>query len=229
MIQNIPIDEIATHPKNLRKDLGDLTELTESIKNVGILQNLTIIPCFQVKETILNENIKYYALIGNRRLSAAKLVGLLEVPCIIADINESEQVATMLLENMQRSDLTVYEQAQGVQMMLDLGEDMATIANKTGFSESTIRRRVKLLDLDKEKFKAAEDRGATLADYAELEKIEDINVKNKVLESIGTHNFKWELNKAIEDEENKKKKQRILKLVEYYALKVDTTEGYIKK
>lgn len=54
----------------------------------------------------------------------------------------------MLLENMQRSDLTVYEQAQGFQMMLDLGESISDISEKTGFSETTVRRRVKLLELD---------------------------------------------------------------------------------
>ena len=225
MIQNIPINEIAPHPHNLRKDLGDLTELSNSIKAAGILQNLTVIPCSEI-ESVPDEDFKYYALIGNRRLSAAKLAGVSEVPCAVVEMNESEQVATMLLENIQRSDLTAYEQAEGMQIMLNLGEDMNTIAKKTGFSETTIRRRVKLLDLDPSKFIEAQNRGATLADYAELEKIEDIERKNKVLETIGTSDFKWQLNKAIQVEERIRKKQEILKLVESYALRVDTKEGY---
>ena len=64
----------------------------------------------------------YRVVIGHRRLAAAKLAGLAEVPCAVVEMTEQEQIATMLLENMQRSDLTVYEQAQGFQMMLDLGE-----------------------------------------------------------------------------------------------------------
>ena len=55
---------------------------------------------------------KYTVVIGHRRLAAAKLAGLTEVPCAVVEMTEQEQIATMLLENMQRSDLTVYEQAQ---------------------------------------------------------------------------------------------------------------------
>ena len=59
----------------------------------------------------------------------------------------------MMIENMQRSDLTTYEQAQGFQLMLDLGDTVEQVASKSGFSQSTIRRRVKLLSLDRDAFR----------------------------------------------------------------------------
>ena len=163
MIKNIEISRIHPHYNNPRKELGDLTELAESIKKTGILQNLTVVPWFSnitksgADDPVKQEEMGYIAVIGHRRLAAAKLAGLKEVPCVISDMSYSEQIATMLLENMQRNDLTLYEQAEGFQMMLDLGESVGDISEKTGLSTTTVRRRVKLLDLDKEKFRQPVD------------------------------------------------------------------------
>lgn len=141
-IVNIGLEHIHPHPDNPRKDLGDLTELAESIKKNGILQNLTVIP----KE---GEPGEYTAIIGHRRCAAAKLAGAAEAPCrIVEGMTHKEQVSTMLEENMQRGDLTIWEQAQGFQMMLDLGETEDTIAEKTGFSKKTIRHRLNIAKLD---------------------------------------------------------------------------------
>lgn len=135
-IQNISIELVKVHPNNVRKTYNDIEELAESIKAKGILQNLTVVPDPQ-------EPGKYLTVIGNRRLTAARMAGLETVPCIVSDMDEKEQTSVMLLENIQRSDLTVYEQAQGFQMMLDLGETEDTIAEKTGFSKKTVRHRLR--------------------------------------------------------------------------------------
>lgn len=128
-IVTIGLEHIHPHPDNPRKDLGDLTELAESIKKNGIMQNLTVIP----KE---GEPGEYITIIGHRRSAAAKLAGVTEAPCrVVEGMTDKEQMSTMLEENMQRNDLTIWEQAQGFQMMLDLGETEDTIAEKTGFSK----------------------------------------------------------------------------------------------
>ena len=88
----------------------------------------------------------------------------------------------MLLENLMREDLTVMEQVNGIQMMLDLGETVKDIAEQTGFSEATIYRRTKLLELDQEALRESMNRGATLMDYAELDKIKDSELRNSVLQ-----------------------------------------------
>lgn len=225
MIKFIKTDKIHPHPDNPRKDLGDITELAESIKTSGILQNLTVVPMDgEIRELGFDEgreDVEYYAVIGHRRLAAAKLAGLEEVPCAISDMDYKTQIATMLLENMQRSDLTIYEQAQGFQMMMDLGETVSNISEKTGFSESTVRRRTKLLELDQDKFKESSYRGATLADYAELEKIEDLELRNEILEYIGTSDFDWKLRRAIEDEKRQKHFDEILRGVKEFATEID--------
>lgn len=202
----IPVSKLYPHPDNPRKDLGDLTELAESIKANGVLQNLTVVPNMVVGE--ISGDVwqrGYKVIIGHRRLAAAKLAGLKELPCVVVEMTEREQMSTMLTENMQRSDLTVYEQAQGFQMMLDMGDTVESIAEKSGFSTSTVRRRVKLLDLDAEKFKKSEARGATIKEHMELDKIEDPELKNKALDAIGTANWKNELKTAIEADKLKKR------------------------
>lgn len=130
----LSIDELFPHPDNPRRELGDLTELADSIKQNGVLQNLTVVPRIATSE-LAGEPCQqgYTVIIGHRRLAAAKLAGLSELPCVIMEMTEKEQIQTMLVENMQRSDLTVYEEAQGFQMMLDLGETVETIAEKSGF------------------------------------------------------------------------------------------------
>ena len=206
----IEIGKLFHHPNNPRKELGDLTELTESIKQNGIMQNLTVVP-------IDNEDA-YYVVIGNRRLEAADIAGLEELPCVIAEMTEQEQVATMLVENIQRSDLTVYEQAQGFQLMLDLGEDISAIADKTGFSQSTVRRRVKLLELDEKKKKKASERQVSLADLDRLNQIEDIKLRNKLLDDVGTNNFEYRIKNALTEQERKAHEKEWHKLAEENGL-----------
>lgn len=220
-IQYISIDKLYPHPDNPRKDLGDLTELAASIKESGIFQNLTVVPWFdEESRTILADGKMadcYRMVIGHRRLAAAKLAGLEKVPCIISLMDYKTQLSTMLLENMQRSDLTIYEQAEGFQMMLDIGLTVNELSEKTGLSESTVRRRVKLLDLDKEKFKQANDRGATLNDFAELDKIKNPTLKNRVLNYIGTNNFDFELRQAIQEEKSEEYLKKWREYLEQFA------------
>ena len=79
------------------------------------------------------------------------------MPCRIAEgLSRKEQLSIMLEENMQRSDLTIYEQAQGFQLMLDLGDTEEQIAEKTGFSKTTIRRRLNIAKLNQDELKKKE-------------------------------------------------------------------------
>lgn len=196
-IVNIPITLLRHHPDNPRKDLGDLSELAASIKAKGVMQNLTVVPFRDEGGTGC-----YYVVIGNRRMEASKQAGLETLPCVISDMTVAEQVQTMLLENMQRVNLTVYEQAAGFQMMMDFGDSVKQISEKTGFSENTVRHRLKMAELDMPTLKKVSDRQLSLADFDRLAEIEDLGVRNKVLEHIGTNNFDWHLSKAKESQKN---------------------------
>ncbi len=204
LIEYLPIELLHPHPDNPREDLGDLTELADSIKEKGILQNLTVIPA---KEG-------YTIIIGHRRCAAAKLAGLTKVPCYVAPImSHAEQVQLMLLENMQRNELTIYEQAQGFQMLLDLGSTMDDVAEKTGFSKTTVRRRVSLMELDQTKLKAASERQISLGDLDKLNQLTDVKARNELLDYIGTNNYDYNLRKALDDQKRKERVDYLTKEV----------------
>ncbi|MBR5535756.1 MAG: ParB/RepB/Spo0J family partition protein [Clostridia bacterium] len=215
VIRMIEVDKIHPHPDNPRKDLGDLSELVDSIKEQGIMQNLTVVP----------GSYGYTVVIGHRRLAAAKMAGLKEVPCVVRAMSEKEQLAVMLSENMQRNDLTIVEQAGGIQMMLDLGDTVSDVSRQTGLSESTVRRRKNLMKIASvDKLKEAEMKGATLADYEKLLEIKDEAKREKVLESIGTNNFAWELRRAIDAEKDAEKIKILKQYMDAQATEIGADE-----
>ncbi len=217
IIEYISVDKIKPHPDNPRKDVGDITELAESIKQNGIMQNLTVIP---------TDNGEYMALIGHRRLAAAKAAGLDKVPCVVVgNLSRSEQVSIMLAENMQRSDLTVMEQVDGMQMMLDLGDTVSTIVKKTGMSETTVRRRLSLAEYNRDEVKASIERGATIADFDDIKKIRDKDKRNKLVELIGTANYTWQLKSALDAQKSEDFKQQAIDFLQPYAKPIDDVSG----
>ena len=227
IIVNIRVENLYPHPENPRKDIGDISELAESVKKSGIMQNLTVIPLDALDEEPdkqtdadkISPLSDFIVLIGHRRLAAAKKAGLKEVPCkIISHISKKEQVGIMLEENMQRSDLTIYEQAQGFQMMLDLGETEQSIAEKTGFSKTTIRRRLNIAKLDQTVLKDKQDDESfqlSLTDLYELDKVEDIETRNKILsEARDSREITSKVLRAVREAEKEKKKTQIVGTLE---------------
>jgi ParB family chromosome partitioning protein len=225
-MKQIPITALHPHPQNPREDLGDLTELAESIKSQGVLQNLTVVDDFPDD----GDAASYTVVIGHRRLAAAKIAGLTTLPCTIAKMDEQEQIATMLAENMQRADLTPIEEAWGFQMMMDLGSTVETIARKTGFSKDTVKHRLEIAKLDRETYRqvqaVSEDRQITLAELMLLEKVENVATRNKLLLDIGTHNFRWNVEAEAEKEENARNKDRIVEAVEGWGLPRGLPKGH---
>lgn len=221
-IFKISVADIEPHPDNPRKNLGDLTELVESIKTHGVMQNLTVMVHPEVEG-------KYRALIGHRRLAAAKQAGLEEVPCtVVTEISHSEQVVIMLEENMQRNDLTVYEQAQGFQMMLDLGETAESISEKTGFSKATVYHRLNLAKLDQEHLKKVtegNDYQLSLKELYELEKIKDVETRNNILKGVNSaSNFQWKVKQAIEESERKERMDKVIAFLESKGISKGSNE-----
>lgn len=201
-IQLIEISKLKQHPNNVRKEYRDIDELAESIKRQGIMQNLTVVPDPDQEGT-------YLVVIGNRRLAAAKQAGFIDMPCIVTNMTEQDQTSTMLLENMQRSDLTVYEQATGFQMCLDLGMTEDSIVEKTGFSKTTVRHRLNLAKLDQKllKNKDADDGfQMTLKNLYDLEKIDDVKIRNRILrDCTDSKQISNKVNQEIRELDKKKK------------------------
>lgn len=246
-IIKIPIEHLYPHPDNPRRDVGDVTELAESIKSQGILQNLTVIrghyQCMddyvadaraegmtkdaartmymQMPHDDRWSSSDYTVLIGHRRLAAARQAGLTELPCTIVEMSHEDQIATMLSENMQRSDLTLLEEAGGIQMMFNLGADFKSIAGKTGLSETTVRRRKKIADMDRRKVAKGIERGATIEDFIKLDSIEDEDEKDKLLEVIGTADFQNEFRRAKNRQADREYIQKCEDEIRKWAVRAD--------
>lgn len=200
--------QLHPHPDNPRKDLGDLEELKASIREHGIMQNLTVVPMDDELEN-------FKILIGHRRFAASEGI-LFELPCVIAEgLSDREQVGIMLCENMQRSDLTFLEQAHGFQMMMDLGETIETISDKTGFSEATVKHRLEIAKLMKKSIDTAmESFQPTISDYIELEKVKDIKERSKILEeSDSSSDLRYSVEAYVNEQARKKNAKKYLELV----------------
>ncbi len=209
----VDIEDLHDNPKNPRKDIGDITELSESIRKNGVMQNLTVISGYEEDGIAHPEG--YTILMGHRRYHAAKQAGLFQLPCrIIEEMDDKEQVALMLEENIQRNDLTAWEQARGFQMVLDLGGTVNDLKTKTGFSESTIYHRLNIAKLDMDLVKACEEDGTfqlTLDALYELEKVKDIEKRNEILkEAKDASEISWKVNRAVEEEKKLRNMQRII-------------------
>lgn len=119
----IEIDRIEPNPEQPRTEIGDLTDLSASIKEKGVLEPLLVKP---------TSSGKWMIIAGERRWRAANLAGLTEVPCIELDIDDKTVAEIALIENLQRKDLTIWEEADG----------LAALRDKFGYTHDMISKRI---------------------------------------------------------------------------------------
>lgn len=127
----IPVDQIRPNPDQPRKVLGDLRELTDSIREKGVLEPLLV--RFMPREDC------YYIISGERRYHASRAAGLREVPAIEKMADDAETLEIALIENIQRKDLTPFEEADGLQRLaqqFDYTHD--DVAKKIGRARSSV-------------------------------------------------------------------------------------------
>ena len=142
-VENISINECRTNPYQPRKtfDADAIEELKVSIMEYGIIQPL-----------IVRRSIKGYEIVaGERRFRAAKEAGLTEVPAIVKEFNDNEMMEVALLENLQREDLTVIEEATAYKSLIEeLELTQEELSSKLGKSRSHISNTMRLLSLPEE-------------------------------------------------------------------------------
>ena len=228
-ITMIPADKIYSHPNNPRTDLGDLTELIDSIKMMGVLQNLTVVPYDPVDHAgiIITDGDGsdcYVAVVGHRRHAAAKKAKVAALPCLVSNMDLRDQIRTMQVENILREGLTTYQQAQAIQMMMDMGDTVEEISKATGIAKSRVAKQAKLAVFDADKFAESEKRNPTMKDYLDLAKLEDEEKRNELLASIGTANFRDDLARARQQIRMQKLRAEQFAKLDTFATKVDKVE-----
>ena len=135
----IPHEDILPNKHQPRKrfDCDELEGLAESIRKNGILQPLTVRQL---------ESGKFELIAGERRLRAARIVGLSKVPCILMDINDEVSAVFALIENLQRKDLSFFEESEAlanVMYAFDMSQD--ELSSKLGKAPSTVSNKLRLL------------------------------------------------------------------------------------
>jgi len=141
LVHEVAIALIDSHPLNPRQGLGELGELAESIRAHGVKQPATVVPHPDIDG-------RYMTVMGHRRIAAAAIAGRTTVPIIVDDTMDiSEQLQVMLVENLQRVDLTISEEGAGYQGLLDLGVVKAEIVRRTGRAKNTVDARLRIAAL----------------------------------------------------------------------------------
>src|ERR671914_1271253 len=137
----IALDKLDPNPDQPRTEIGDLTELTASIKEKGVLEPLLVKPTFG----------RWMIIAGERRWRAATAAGLTEVPCIEMDVDESAVAEIALIENMQRKDLTPWEEADGLAALCHrYGYTHEEVSKKVGKSRTTVTEAIALAAIPEE-------------------------------------------------------------------------------
>jgi len=131
----IDLERIEPNPNQPRKDFGDLGEMVASIKEKGILEPILV----------RSHEGKFQIIAGERRYQAARLAGLLHVPCIEVDVDSKGMLEISLIENLQRKDLSAFEEAAALQRLCDqFRYTHEEIARKLGKSRTVITEALSL-------------------------------------------------------------------------------------
>ena len=141
-IQKINISQINPNPSQPRKNFNDkdLKELSSSIKNQGLIQPIIVKP---------TDNNQFQIIAGERRWRACQLNGMHEVDCVIKDIDETDVLEAALIENIQREDLNVIEEANAYKGLMDIKSiNNESLAKLIGKSPSHVSNILRLLELD---------------------------------------------------------------------------------
>jgi len=128
-IRHLKIANISPNPHQARNELGDMDDLINSIKDRGVLEPILVRP----------KGGNYEIIAGERRYIASKKLGLNEVPCIVMNVNDMEAMEISLIENLQRLDLDVFEEADGLKYLSEnYGYNHEQISKRLGKARSTV-------------------------------------------------------------------------------------------
>lgn len=186
---------IDPHPDNPRKNIGDVTDLADSIRANGLLTPLSVVP----------NGSRYRVIAGHRRLAACKQAGTGSVPCFVLDLDPLQQLEAMVTENCQREQLTVLEEADAIQGMLDLGATTANVAHRLGRSADYVRDRAKAASIDNEVRATRDDFSQlTIGQLVAIARYDGRpDLQKRLAQAAGTSNFDYTLSRIERDDRDR--------------------------
>jgi ParB family chromosome partitioning protein len=200
-IRMIPLDRIEPNPRQPRSELGDIQELMDSIKAKGVLEPIIVRP----------KGEKFEIIAGERRFVASQKLGLKEIPCIEMVVGDQEAMEISLIENLQRKDLNIFEEADGLKALMSLyGYSHQQVADKIGKARSTITEIISVSRIPlslREKLKAAGITSrSTIIEIAKIDNEETMTrVVDQIIERKLTRTDTRDLTKLFKEKEEKEK------------------------
>lgn len=174
-VSYVPVEEIVPGPLQPRQHFSreGLEELRDSIAQHGVLQPLTV----------RARGERFELIAGERRLRAARMAGLSEVPCIIMDVDMESSGVIALIENIQRRDLDFIEEAEGIEQLIRLfGLSQEQIARRLGKSQSAVANKLRLLRLPKDVLERLHTAGLSERHARALLRLPDAETQRRALD-----------------------------------------------
>lgn len=171
-VQYIPLGRIRPNPQQPRRSFDEegLAELAASIRSCGILQPLTV----------RRAGEGYELVAGERRLRAARIAGLREVPCLVAQVGEEDSALLALMENLQRRDLDCWEEAQAIARLISrYGLSQEEAARRLGRAQPTVANKLRLLRLPEDVRALLRENGLTERHARALLRLQDPEVQRR--------------------------------------------------
>lgn len=171
-VQYIPLGRIRPNPQQPRRSFDEegLAELAASICSCGILQPLTV----------RRAGEGYELVAGERRLRAARIAGLREVPCLVAQVGEEDSALLALMENLQRRDLDCWEEAQAIARLISrYGLSQEEAARRLGRAQPTVANKLRLLRLPEDVRALLRENGLTERHARALLRLQDPEVQRR--------------------------------------------------
>lgn len=171
-VQYIPLGRIRPNPQQPRRSFDEegLAELAASIRSCGILQPLTV----------RRAGEGYELVAGERRLRAARIAGLREVPCLVAQVGEGDSALLALMENLQRRDLDCWEEAQAIARLISrYGLSQEEAARRLGRAQPTVANKLRLLRLPEDVRALLRENGLTERHARALLRLQDPEVQRR--------------------------------------------------
>lgn len=171
-VQYIPLGRIRPNPQQPRRSFDEegLAELAASIRSCGILQPLTV----------RRARGGYELVAGERRLRAARIAGLREVPCLVAQVGEEDSALLALMENLQRRDLDCWEEAQAIARLISrYGLSQEEAARRLGRAQPTVANKLRLLRLPEDVRALLRENGLTERHARALLRLQDPEVQRR--------------------------------------------------
>ncbi|MDZ7660597.1 ParB/RepB/Spo0J family partition protein [Fodinibius sp.] len=178
IVLHVPVDNIRPNPHQPRKEFNEerLEELADSIDAHGLIQPITV--------RYIGEK-RFELISGERRLRAAKLAGLEEIPSYIREVNDDDIISYALIENIQREDLNPIEVAMGYQRLVEeAGYTQAEVADRVGKNRSTVTNMLRLLNLPAFIQAGLRDQKISMGHARALLSIDDENDQEEVYNKI---------------------------------------------